>query len=209
MEEDANTPLILGRPFLATGKALIDVQKGQLTLRINDEKVVFNVFKAIKHPKTVDHEAFSIDCIEVLQKDCVNLSNNLDPITDCILNSDKLEPQGSTKEHREALCHLEAGREDITLKPRRFLPLDGLTTSELKPSIEKPPLLEIKPLPSHLKYVFLGKDETLPVIVSADLTDLQEEKLKRVLREHMKAIGWSIADIKGISPVTCTHKILM
>ncbi|KAL0431187.1 UNVERIFIED_CONTAM: hypothetical protein Sradi_0744700 [Sesamum radiatum] len=38
MEEDANTPLILGRPFLATSKALIDVQKGQLTLRINDEE---------------------------------------------------------------------------------------------------------------------------------------------------------------------------
>ncbi|KAL0344744.1 UNVERIFIED_CONTAM: Retrovirus-related Pol polyprotein from transposon.6 [Sesamum radiatum] len=38
---------------------------------------------------------------------------------------------------------------------------------------------------------------------------LQEEKLKEVLRENIKAIGWSIADIRGISPVTCTHKILM
>ncbi|KAL0413406.1 UNVERIFIED_CONTAM: hypothetical protein Sradi_1542300 [Sesamum radiatum] len=72
----------LGRPFLATGKALIDVQKGQLTLRINDEEVAFNVFKAIKHPQVVDHEAFSIDCVEMLQKDCVNLNNDLDPITD-------------------------------------------------------------------------------------------------------------------------------
>ncbi|KAL0309863.1 UNVERIFIED_CONTAM: Retrovirus-related Pol polyprotein from transposon opus [Sesamum radiatum] len=137
MEEDANTPLILGRPFLATGKALIDVQKGQLTLRINDEEVIFNVFKAIKHPRVADHEAFSIDCIEMLQRDCVNLSNDLDPITDCIVNSDRFESQGRTEE------------------------------------------------------------------------SLQEEKLKRVLRENIKAIGWSIADIRGISPVTCTHKILM
>ncbi|KAL0453838.1 UNVERIFIED_CONTAM: hypothetical protein Slati_1361900 [Sesamum latifolium] len=209
MEEDANTPLILGRPFLATGKVLIDVQKGQLILRINDEEVVFNVFNIIKHPKMVGHEGSSIDYIEILQKDCVNLSNDLDPITDCILNSNKLELQVSKEEHREALCHLDARREEITSRPRLFLPLEGPTTSELKPSIEKPPLLELKPLPSHLKYVFLGKDETLPVIVSSDLPNLQKEKLKRVLRENIKAIGWSIADIKGISSVTCTRKILM
>ncbi|KAL0444656.1 UNVERIFIED_CONTAM: hypothetical protein Slati_2188300 [Sesamum latifolium] len=101
MEEDANTPLILGRPFLATGKALIDVQKGQLTLRINVEEVVFNVFKAMKHPKIVDHEAFSIDCVEMLQKDCVNLSNARDPITVCTMNSDKFELQVSMEEHRK------------------------------------------------------------------------------------------------------------
>ncbi|KAL0400141.1 UNVERIFIED_CONTAM: hypothetical protein Sradi_2357400 [Sesamum radiatum] len=206
MEEDANTPLILGRPFLATGKALIDVQKGQLTLRINDEEVIFNVFKAIKHPRVADHEAFSIDCIEMLQRDCVNLSNDLDPITDCIVNSDRFESQGRTEESRHAICHLDAGRGEISSRPRRYLPLGGPPTSELKPSIEKPPILELKPLPSHLKYIFLGEDETLPVIISSDLTGLQEEKLKRVLRENIKAIGWSIADIRGISPVTCTHK---
>ncbi|KAL0408280.1 UNVERIFIED_CONTAM: hypothetical protein Sradi_1762400 [Sesamum radiatum] len=189
MEEDANTPLILGRPFLATGKALIDVQKGQLTLRINDEEVTFNVFKAIKHPQVVDHEAFSIDCIEMLQKDCMNLSNDLDPITDCIVNSDKFELQGRTEEHRQALCHLDAEREEISSRPRRYLPLGGPPISELKSSIEKPTPLELKPLPSHLKYVFIGEDETLPVIISSYLTGLQEEKLKRVLRENIKAIG--------------------
>ncbi|KAL0463358.1 UNVERIFIED_CONTAM: hypothetical protein Slati_0223400 [Sesamum latifolium] len=47
MEEDKNMPLILGRPFLST-RALIDVQKGHLTLRVNDEDVVFNVFRPIK-----------------------------------------------------------------------------------------------------------------------------------------------------------------
>ncbi|KAL0438800.1 UNVERIFIED_CONTAM: Retrovirus-related Pol polyprotein from transposon [Sesamum latifolium] len=209
MEEDANTPLILDRPFLVTSKALIDVQKGQLTLRINDEEVVFNVFKAIKHPQIVDHEAFSFDCVEMLQKDCVNLRIDLDPITDCIVNSNKVELQGRTEEHRQALCHLDVGRDEISSRPRRYLHFGGPPTSELKSSIEKPPPLELKPLSSHLKYIFLGKDETLPVIISSVLIGLQEEKLKRVLRENIKAIGWSIADIKGISPVTCTHKILM
>ncbi|KAK7314094.1 hypothetical protein VNO77_39304 [Canavalia gladiata] len=50
MEEDAEIPLILGRPFIATGRALIDVQQGQLMLRVQDEKVTFNVFEAMKHP---------------------------------------------------------------------------------------------------------------------------------------------------------------
>ncbi|KAK4397595.1 hypothetical protein Sango_1596100 [Sesamum angolense] len=109
----------------------------------------------------------------------------------------------------EALCQLDAGRGETIPKPRRFLPLDGSSSPELKPSIEKPPSLELKPLPSYLKYVFLENDSSLPIIVSSNLTELQEKKLKRVLKEHMTAIGWSIVDIKGISPVTCTHKILM
>ncbi|KAI4354065.1 hypothetical protein L6164_002965 [Bauhinia variegata] len=39
MEEDQEIPIILGRPFLATGKAMIDVQKGNLTLRVQDEEI--------------------------------------------------------------------------------------------------------------------------------------------------------------------------
>ena len=50
MEEDKEVPIILGRPFLAMGKALIDVQKGELGLRVQEEKVTFRVFNAIKHP---------------------------------------------------------------------------------------------------------------------------------------------------------------
>ena len=44
MEEDKEIPIILGRPFLATGRALIDMQKGELRLRVQDEEVRFNVF---------------------------------------------------------------------------------------------------------------------------------------------------------------------
>ncbi|XP_070667591.1 uncharacterized protein [Malus domestica] len=71
------------------------------------------------------------------------------------------------------------------------------------------PTLELKPLPDHLKFVFLGDDETLPVIVSSSLTEHEEEKLIRVLREHKTAIGWTLADIRGTSPTTCMHRILL
>ena len=50
MEEDTQVPLLMGRPFLATGAALIDVQKGELTLRVGDEAVHFNINRILEHP---------------------------------------------------------------------------------------------------------------------------------------------------------------
>ncbi|XP_070669059.1 uncharacterized protein [Malus domestica] len=87
--------------------------------------------------------------------------------------------------------------------------LDSVLANKLLPSIVQPPTLELKPLPSHLKYVFLGEDQTLPVIISSSLTTQEEDKLIRVLKEHKSAIGWTLADIKGISPTTCMHRILL
>ncbi|XP_017982327.1 PREDICTED: uncharacterized protein LOC108663249 [Theobroma cacao] len=78
-----------------------------------------------------------------------------------------------------------------------------------KPYIEEPSTLELKPLPAHLRYAFLGKFSTFPVIISTSLTNMQEKKLLWTLREFKKAIGWTIADIKGISPSVCMHKILL
>ena len=43
IEEDKKIPLFLGRPFLATGAALIDVKKGELTLRVGTLEVHFNL----------------------------------------------------------------------------------------------------------------------------------------------------------------------
>ena len=77
------------------------------------------------------------------------------------------------------------------------------------PSIEQPPKMEQKPLPSHLKYAYLGAESTLPVIISSSLTTLEEEKLLRVLRDHKHALGWSLADLKGIRPSMCMHRILL
>lgn len=52
-----------------------------------------------------------------------------------------------------------------------------LSHSKLFPSMVQAPKLELKPLPNHLKYVFLGEGETLPVIISTKLSTLEEEKL--------------------------------
>ncbi|KAM2897593.1 hypothetical protein COP2_007218 [Malus domestica] len=86
---------------------------------------------------------------------------------------------------------------------------DSVSTNKMLPSVIHLPSFELKPLPSHLKYVFLGDHETLPVIISSTLTAQEEAKLVRVLREYKTAIGWTLADIKGISPITCMHRILL
>ena len=76
-------------------------------------------------------------------------------------------------------------------------------------SLISPPKLDLKPLLENLKYVYLGDDETLPVIISNALKPEQEEKLVRVLREQREAFGWTVADLKGLSPTLCTHTITL
>ncbi|XP_038880334.1 uncharacterized protein LOC120071976 [Benincasa hispida] len=54
-EADREVPIILGRPFLAIGQALIDVQKGELTIRVDDQQVKFNVLNALKYPSDMEN----------------------------------------------------------------------------------------------------------------------------------------------------------
>ena len=84
-----------------------------------------------------------------------------------------------------------------------------LSHKKLLPSILQAPELELKPLPDNLKYVFIGDNNTLPVIIATGLTNTQEEKLVKLLCDHKTAIGWTLADIKGISPSMCMHHILL
>ncbi|XP_075084698.1 uncharacterized protein LOC142167956 [Nicotiana tabacum] len=50
MEKNTEVPLILGRPFLATGRANIDVHQGQFILRVDEERVIFDMQKMMKFP---------------------------------------------------------------------------------------------------------------------------------------------------------------
>lgn len=71
----------------------------------------------------------------------------------------------------------------------KFEPLDRPNGPPPKTSVEEAPKLELKPLTFNLYYIYLGINETLYVVVSSALSDLQEEKLLRVLRAHKRAIG--------------------
>ena len=86
MEEDTQVPLLLGRSFLETGAALIDVQKGELTLRVGGEAVHFNLNKSMEQPD-VDAEI----CMAVENSSLVSVEPNSDcnlqhPINEIVMN---------------------------------------------------------------------------------------------------------------------------
>nr|GEZ49419.1 reverse transcriptase domain-containing protein [Tanacetum cinerariifolium] len=93
----------------------------------------------------------------------------------------------------------------------QLLPMDLKLAKESKEksSIEEPPELELKELPSHLEYAFLEDSNKLPVIIAKNLKVDEREALLNVLKSHKRAIAWKISDIKGIDLRFCTHKILM
>ncbi|KAG9458841.1 hypothetical protein H6P81_003349 [Aristolochia fimbriata] len=180
MEVDWELPLILGRPFLATAAAQIDVKQVKLTLRLNDEEIVFDIKQAIKRPSnSCDDTCYFIDVID----ECA------ENVQQEILMKDSLErclAQSCTKEDDDPLMQQEVEQ----------LEAEEIKEEEKGAEIKDPSKLELKPLPSSLKYVYL-QDDSKPVIISSCLNAREEQLLIEV------------SDIKGISPTTCMHKILM
>ncbi|XP_028768559.1 uncharacterized protein LOC114726160 [Neltuma alba] len=162
-EVDWNIPIILGRPFLATVRTLIDVEKGEITMRVNDENVIFNMNQALKFP----YDSAHCNCIDVIdstmQEELIN-SLTKDPL-EALLIGETSSIDGKVEAYAEMMS-IEAFP---YRKAKTFERLDvtSALNSPLKPSVDEPPMLELKTLPSHLKYAYLGNSTTLPVIVSS------------------------------------------
>nr|GEX58726.1 DNA-directed DNA polymerase [Tanacetum cinerariifolium] len=97
----------------------------------------------------------------------------------------------------------------LNLHPMKNKDLKQADVTMTKPSIDEPPELELKDLPSHLEYAFLEGTDKLPVIISKELIDEEMAALLKVLKSHKWAISWKISDIKGIDPRFYTYKTLM
>nr|GEW15552.1 reverse transcriptase domain-containing protein [Tanacetum cinerariifolium] len=201
---DPRVPLILGRPFLRTERALIDVYGKELTLHIDDEAITFKVGQSSKYSY---NDAESINRIDVIDGgDFI-----LEEIEACLTS--KSIPSGidDTDFDLEGDIHLleELLNKDPSSSP---LPPKELNVEEIKTvksSIDEPSELELKELPSHLEYAFLEGTDKLPVIISKELKDEEKSALLTVLKSHKRAIAWKISNIKGIDPCFCTPKILM
>nr|GFC47521.1 reverse transcriptase domain-containing protein [Tanacetum cinerariifolium] len=74
---------------------------------------------------------------------------------------------------------------------------------------DEPPEVELKELPPHLEYAFLGDNGKWPVITAKDLSSNKKTDLINVLKTKKKAIAWKLTDIKGIDPEFYSHKILL
>nr|GEU36088.1 hypothetical protein [Tanacetum cinerariifolium] len=78
-----------------------------------------------------------------------------------------------------------------------------------QPEEDEPPEVELKELPPHLKYAFLGDNGKWPVIIAKDLSSNEKTDLINILKNQKKAIAWKLTDIKGIDLEFCSHKILL
>ncbi|KAK4567385.1 hypothetical protein RGQ29_003257, partial [Quercus rubra] len=163
MDEDEEIPLILGRPFLATGRTLIDVQQGKLVLRVKEDEVIFDVFKPMKFPSET-HSCFQISDQDVIMAD-----------ETCAIDFLKLPLE---------VCLTHSTPVKFKVSSFNAPKVEDLKSCQPTSPPEEPPKLELKPLLSNLRYTFLGQDSTFPVIINKSLSDVEEEKLLRILREH-------------------------
>ena len=148
---------------------MIDVQQSNLILRINDEHVTFNVFKSMKYSFSAD-TCFKIDVIDQFIDEKFQECRLEDSLEVCITQSKHITVENNG--FKEQVMYLEANLPYLYSKKIMVKTLDGPHAPKLKPSIEEPPTLELKTLPSYLKYVFLKKDSKLPVVISSSLSNV-------------------------------------
>ncbi|GKG04140.1 hypothetical protein Tco_0314527, partial [Tanacetum coccineum] len=101
--------------------------------------------------------------------------------------------------------HADCNPEEDICLIEKFPPMDlkQSKVTEAKSSIEEPPELELKDLPSHLEYSFLEENDKLPVIIAKGFKNDEKDALLKVLKSHKRAIAWKITDIKAHGLVQC------
>nr|GEU66749.1 reverse transcriptase domain-containing protein [Tanacetum cinerariifolium] len=193
---DPRVPLILGRPFLRSGRALIDVYGEELTLCVDDEAITFKVGQTLKYSYKNAESINQVDVIDVACEEYVqevlgfsdnSKSGNPTLIFDLIiaLSSPFLTP-------------FEGG--DFILEEIEAC----LTSESIPPGINDTDL----DLEGDIRLLeeLLNNDPSLSPL---HLKELNIKEIKTVLKSHKWAIAWKTSDIKGIDPRFCTHKILI
>ncbi|KAK1685577.1 hypothetical protein QYE76_046425 [Lolium multiflorum] len=187
-------PIIFGRPFLNTCGAIIDCKKEKILTKFAGESYEFNFSKFTKTPYKADlpSDDFKMEqCASI-----VLVPNN--PLQQHLENS---ESEVFRKERDEL--------EEIFLRQpilKHDLPVEDLGTT---PPPKEDPVFDLKPLPDNLKYAHIDDKKIYPIIISSKLSEIEEERLLEILKKHRGAIGYTLDDLKGISPSICQHAINM
>ena len=184
VNQETQFPVILGRPFLTTANAIIHCKGGLMTLSFGNMAVNLNIFNFIKEIGD-DEDVCEVNMIESVVQNYVDHVSYDDPLKSCLVSPNCVEEV--TTSELEFLHSIIEHSEVIEANgwAPRFEKLPPIEDRVL-PSEEKPPKLELKPIPSHLKYAFLGVEETFPVIISSSIESDQENKLLEILRTHKK-----------------------
>ncbi|GJS39964.1 reverse transcriptase domain-containing protein [Tanacetum coccineum] len=204
---DPRVPLILGRPFLRTAHALIDVK---LILLMFDEIAYGNPspgYDPIVSNSSPTLTPFGDSDFLLLEEADTFLALADDP-TSPEVDEAYYDPEGDIL-LLESLLNSDPSpslnQGNYLLEIRKELKVCKFAES----SINEPLEVELKDLPPHLEYAFLADNKKLPVIIAKDLSDDEKTALIKVLKSRKQAIAWKLSDIKGINPEFCSHKILM
>ncbi|KAK1652446.1 hypothetical protein QYE76_070251 [Lolium multiflorum] len=187
-------PIIFGRPFLNTCGAIIDCKKEKILTKFAGESYEFNFSKFTKTPYKAD-----LPSNDFKMEQCASIvlvPNN--PLQQHLENS---ESEVFRKERDEL--------EEIFLRQpilKHDLPVEDLGTT---PPPKEDPVFDLKPLPDNLKYAHIDDKKIYHVIISSKLSEIEEERLLEILKKHRGAIGYTLDDLKGISPSICQHAINM
>nr|GFA35060.1 reverse transcriptase domain-containing protein [Tanacetum cinerariifolium] len=221
---DPRVPLILGRPFLSTAHALIDVYEGEITLRHDDQSLTL---KCGDTPSISYNNLESLNKVDLIDTTCEEYSQAVLGFTDDVstkadafiaiddepissnIDATYYDPEGDIL-ILEALLNNDldplSNQKDFFSTLHKDLKVVEPKNQSKK---DEPPKVELKELPPHLEYAFLGDDGKWPVIIAKDLSSNEKPALINVLKTRKKAISWKITDIKGIDPEFCSHKILL
>nr|GFA13669.1 reverse transcriptase domain-containing protein [Tanacetum cinerariifolium] len=194
------------RPFLSTAHALIDVYEGEIILRHDDQSLTL---KCGDTPSISYNNFESLNKVDLSDTTCEGYSQEVLGFADVVsdeVSTPYYEPIVSNSsptltpfnESDFYLEEIENFRKDLkVVEPKN------------QSSDDEPPEVELKELPPHLEYAFLGENEKWPVIIAKDLNVNEKTALINVLKSRKKAIAWKLTDIKGIDPELCSHKILL
>ena len=174
--------MILGRPFLATSRALIDVHSGNLTLRVNDDEVCFNIY----HTMTFATRGQSCNRISVVDECVKGVVDGVlmdDPLEHCLVHSSfrktnlsasYIEFSGVDVEDEKLECTLALDSLPSVSNQEEMLevtiPVCEVRKGAEESVNEKKEGLVLKQLPDHLRYAFLGIQSEFPVIISSSLS---------------------------------------
>ncbi|GKD25188.1 reverse transcriptase domain-containing protein [Tanacetum coccineum] len=169
---DPRVPLILGRPFLRTARALIDVH-GEQTL-IDVHEYVQEVLEISKSGNPTSTTELMIDSRSPSFTPFGGSDFLMEEINEFLEHDDSIPPgvdgiydsEGDTVYLEELLSVINS---DPNLPPSPVCKIN--VPEKIKSSCEDPPNLELKDLPSHLEYAFLEGDDKLPVIIAKNLKD--------------------------------------
>ncbi|KAK1681066.1 hypothetical protein QYE76_041914 [Lolium multiflorum] len=179
--------------FLVLGSAA-NCKKEKILTRFAGEPYEFNFSKFTKTPYKTD-----LPSNDFKMEQCASIvlvPNN--PLQQHLENS---ESEAFRKERDEL--------EEIFLRQpilKHDLPVEDLGTT---PPPKEDPVFDLKPLPDNLKYAHIDDKKIYPVIISSKLSEIEEERLLEILKKHRGAIGYTLDDLKGISPSICQHAINM